>query len=182
MRHAVVLWAQASAQQAARRTAMQRSFPMLEGIGRTRPTPDPAGAGRDSLRSAVDRRPDRRPTLGALERAVLERLWAGGAADVKAVHRDVGELRGISPNTVHSALERLVRKRLALRRKLGRAFEYAAAVSRQDFVRDALSALLESAEPGLLAAAFVDLTARAGGERLAELEALLRERRRRPGG
>jgi predicted transcriptional regulator len=182
IRHAVVLWAQASAQEAARRSAMQRSFAMPGGIGRTQAAPDPAGAGRDSLRGAVEFRRDRRPNLGALERAVLERLWAGGAADVKAVHRDVGAPRGISPNTVHSALERLVRKRLAERRKLGRAFEYAAAVSRHDFVRDALSALLEAEEPGLLAAAFVDLTARAGPERLAELEALLRERRRRPGG
>jgi predicted transcriptional regulator len=154
---------------------------MPEGIGRTPRVPDPRGDGRDSLRGAVEERPCRRPILGALERAVLERLWAGGAADVKAVHRDVGVPRGISPNTVHSALERLVRKRLAARSKRGRAFEYAAAVSRHDFVRDELSALLAAAEPSLLAAAFVDLTVRAGDERLAELEALLRERRRREG-
>jgi predicted transcriptional regulator len=160
---------------------MQR-IGMPGGIGRTRAMPDPAGCGRDSLRVAVDARPRRRPILGALERAVLERLWADGAADVKAVHRDVGAPRGISPNTVHSALERLVRKRLAERSKRGRAFEYEAAVSRHDFVRDELAALLAAAEPRLLAAAFVDLTARAGGERLAELEALLRERRKSPGG
>jgi predicted transcriptional regulator len=178
MRHAVVLWAHASAQQAARRSAMQRSFAMPGGIGRTQAAPDPAGARRDSLPGAVDPRVDRRPNLGALERAVLERLWASGAADVKAVHRDVGAPRGISPNTVHSALERLVRKRLVERRKRGRAFEYAAAVSRHDFVRDALSSLADAAEPGLLAAAFVDLTARAGAERLDELEALLRARRK----
>jgi predicted transcriptional regulator len=93
----------------------------------------------------------------------------------------VGAPRGISPNTVHSALERLVRKRLAERRKVGRAFEYASRVSRQDFLRDELSALLEATPgtgPGLLAAAFVDLTVRAGEQRLAELEALLRARRR----
>jgi predicted transcriptional regulator len=163
---------------------MQRPVRMPGGIGRTArpPDPDPAGGARDSLRGAVDRRPDRRPILGALERAVLERLWEGGAADVKAVHGDVGVPRGISPNTVHSALERLVRKQLVERRKRGRAFEYAAAVSRQDYVRDELSALLAAAEPGLLAAAFVDLTVRAGEERLAELEALLREERRRRGG
>lgn len=159
---------------------MQRAILMPEGIGRTPPAPDPRGA-RDSLRGVVDARPPRRPILGALERAVLERLWTGGAADVKAMHRDVGAPRGISANTVHSALERLVRKRLAARGKRGRAFEYAAAVSRHDFVRDELSALLAAAEPSLLAAAFVDLTVRAGDERLAELEALLRERRRRGG-
>jgi predicted transcriptional regulator len=123
--------------------------------------------------------------LGALERAVLDRLWTAGAGDVKAVHGAVGAPRGISPNTVHSALERLVRKRLVERRKLGRAFEYAPLVSRQDFLRDELSALLDATpgvEPKLLAAAFVDLTERAGTQRLAELEQLLRERRRRRGG
>jgi predicted transcriptional regulator len=160
---------------------MQR-IAMPGGIGRTGVSPDPAGAARDRLLAAVEPRPARRPTLGALERAVLERLWAAGAADVKAVHQDVGAARGISPNTVHSALERLVRKHLADRRKRGRAFEYAAALSRHDFVQGELEALLAAVEPRLLAAAFVDLTVRAGDERLAELEALLRERRRRPGG
>jgi predicted transcriptional regulator len=122
-----------------------------------------------------------RPHLGALERAVLGRLWAVGAGDVKAVHQAVGAPRGISPNTVHSALERLVRKGLVERRKLGRAFEYAARVTQQEFLREELSALLDATPgsgPGLLAAAFVDLTVRAGEERLAELEALVRARRR----
>lgn len=156
---------------------------MEDGIGKTQRAPDPAGAGRGSLRGAMDPRPERppRPSLGALERAVLDQLWSGGPGDVKSVHRSVGAPRGISPNTVHSALERLVRKRLAERRKVGRAFEYAPRVSRQDFLRDELSALLEATPgtgPGLLAAAFVDLTVRAGEQRLAELEALLRARRR----
>jgi len=156
---------------------------MEDGIGRTRAAPDPGGVWRVRLAHAVvpPPRARRRPSLGALERAVLDQLWSGGAGDVKAVHRAVGEPRGISPNTVHSALERLVRKGLAERRKLGRAFEYQAGVSRQDWMREELAALLEAtpgSEPRLLAAAFVDWTVRAGDERLAELEALLRERRR----
>jgi predicted transcriptional regulator len=113
---------------------------------------------------------------------VLDRLWSAGAAGVRAVHLAVGVARGISPNTVHSALERLVRKGLVERRKRGRAFEYAARVSRQDLLREELATLLESTPgsgPRLLAAAFVDLAERAGEPRLAELEALLRERRRR---
>jgi predicted transcriptional regulator len=131
----------------------------------------------------LDSRPARRrrPTLGALEREVLDQLWQAGPRDVKAVHRAVGRPRGISPNTVHSALERLVRKGLVARRKVGRAFEYVAQASRQDFVREELAALLDAtpgSRPELLAAAFVDWTERAGEERLAQLEALLRERRR----
>ena len=154
-----------------------------DGIGRTPTAPDPGGVLlRGRLPAAMTRPPiERRPHLGTLERAVLDRLWSAGAADVKAMHRAVGEPRGISPNTVHSALERLVRKRLAERRKLGRAFEYRARISRHDWMREELSALLDATPgtgPSLLAAAFVDLTERAGAERLAELETLLRARRR----
>jgi predicted transcriptional regulator len=118
--------------------------------------------------------------LGTLERAVLDQLWAGGAADVKTMHRAVGEPRGISSNTVQSALERLVRKGLAERRKVGRAFEYAPRVSRREWIAAELGELAVEAKgpAGLLLAAFVDLTERAGSERLAELEALVRARRR----
>ncbi len=122
-----------------------------------------------------------RVTLGALERAVLDRLWSGGPADVKAMQRAVGEPRRIAANTTQSTLERLVRKGLAERRKVGRAVEYAARVSRRDWMAAELGELLAAEprpEPGLLLAAFVDLTEREGAERLAELEALVRARRR----
>jgi predicted transcriptional regulator len=118
--------------------------------------------------------------LGVLERAVLDRLWTAGAADVKAMHRAVGEPRGIAPNTIQSTLERLVRKGLAERRKIGRAFEYAPRVSRREWLASELDALLAAAQgpAAVLLAAFVDLTERAGEERLAELEALVHARRR----
>jgi predicted transcriptional regulator len=123
-----------------------------------------------------------RARLGELERAVLDHLWGGGPASVRATHAAVGAPRRISPNTVHSALERLVRKGLARRRKLGRAHEYQAALSRQEWMARRLGGLA-SEVPGTsaetLLAAFVDLTERAGAERLAELERLVRERRRR---
>jgi predicted transcriptional regulator len=130
----------------------------------------------------MERRPEqsRARVLGALERAVLDRLWSAGAVDVKAMHRAVGEPRGIAPNTIHSTLERLVRKGLAERRKIGRAFEYAPRISRREWLASELDALLAAAQgpAAVLLAAFVDLTERAGEERLAELEALVHARRR----
>src|SRR5262245_48329054 len=125
-----------------------------------------------------------RSSLGALERAVLDQLWSSGASDVKRMQRAVGAPRGLAPNTIQSTLERLVKKGLAERRKVGRAFEYAPRVSLREWVAAELGELLAAApgaEPGLLLAAFVDLTERAGAERLAELEALVRARRRRGG-
>jgi predicted transcriptional regulator len=133
--------------------------------------------GRDPERS-------RARVLGALERAVLDALWSAGASDVKAMHRAVGTARGIAPNTIQSTLERLVRKGLAERRKVGRAFEYAPRLSRREWLAAELEALLVDAKgpARLLLAAFVDLTERAGAERLSELEALVRERRRERSG
>jgi len=126
--------------------------------------------------------PLRRHPLGRLELDALDQLWSSGCADVRAVHAAVGAVRGISPNTVHSALERLVRKGLAERRKAGRAYQYLPRVSRQEWMASGLERLaseLPGAHAGTLIAAFVDVTERAGEPQLAELERLVRERRRR---
>jgi predicted transcriptional regulator len=125
------------------------------------------------------------PRLGELERAVLGHLWSHGPADVKAVHRALGAARGIAPNTVQSTLDRLFRKGLADRTKLGRAHHYRARITRAEWLARTLAALAEAvpgAEPRLLLAGFVDFVERAGGVELAELERLVRERRRRAGG
>jgi len=125
-----------------------------------------------------------RRVLGELERRVLDRLWRSGAGDVKTVHAATGAPRGISPKTVQSALERLRRKGLVERRREGRAYVYAARVSREDLVADLLREAVEGV-PGTDAevwlAAFVDLTARVGESRLRELERLVALRRRRDG-
>jgi predicted transcriptional regulator len=127
----------------------------------------------------------RRPPLGALERLVLGRLWSHGEADVKAMHAAVGVPRGIAPNTVQSALERLVRKGLCERAKVGRAYSYRALVTRSEWVARSLEGLFESvpgADPQLLLSGFVDLAERAGARHLADLERMVRERRRRDAG
>jgi predicted transcriptional regulator len=124
-----------------------------------------------------------RPTpVGPLELAVLDVLWTDGPADVHAVHVAVGRPRGLARNTIQSTLERLVRKALAARRKRGRAYEYRAQISREQWTARALGEVLETiprSGASLMLASFVDLTERAGEANLEELEALVRERRRR---
>lgn len=124
------------------------------------------------------------PQLGELERAILARLWSDGPADVKAMQRAVGEARGIRPNTVQSTLDRLYRKGLAARDKVGRAYTYRARISRRDWVLRTLESLvgdLPGGDPELLLSAFVDLAERTGEEQLEELERRVRERRDRSG-
>ncbi len=125
----------------------------------------------------------KRPTvLGRLEIAVLEELWDTGPSDVSAMHIAVGEPRGLARNTVQSTLERLVRKKLAERRKVGRAYEYRACGSRSEWLGDAIEELvnrLSGVDPPLLVSTFVDFAERTGTATLDELEALVRERRQR---
>jgi predicted transcriptional regulator len=117
--------------------------------------------------------------LGELERAVLDHLWRAGPCDVTSVHGSVGEARGITRNTVQSTLERLCRKRLAAREKRGRAYIYAAAVSRREWLAESIHELLGSL-PGAadaLAPGFVDLAERTSEALLDELDRRVRARR-----
>src|SRR5262245_4336134 len=74
------------------------------------------------------------PELGKLECAVLEHLWQAGEADVIETHGAVGTRRGITVNTVGSALERLHRKGLVTRSKVSHAYRYQPALDRESFV------------------------------------------------
>ena len=117
------------------------------------------------------------PLLGALELAVLEHLWAAGTTDAKALHAAVGARRGITLSTIQSTLERLHRKRLLIRERVGHAFRYAPALGRAEFHARAMVAAagdLRAPGAGAVLAAFVEQLAKADArsvERLAELTA-----------
>ena len=120
------------------------------------------------------------PQLGDLEVAVLEHLWDAGEADVLQTHAAVGKKRGITPNTVGSALERLFKKRLVRRHKVSHAFRYTPVLGRDEYaarrVLEAAGGLGALSSAGLLSA-FVDLVADVDEEALERLEALIVERR-----
>lgn len=123
------------------------------------------------------------PRLGDLELAVLEHLWREPDADVQQTHAAVGKRRGISPNTVGSALERLFKKGLLNREKVSHAYRYQAALDRESFqarrVLEAAGGLRALGKSGLLAA-FVDLVADSDEAALVELERLIRLKRGDP--
>jgi len=120
------------------------------------------------------------PRLGELELAVLEHLWTVADGDVHETHAVVGKKRGISPNTVGSALERLHKKGLLRRDKISHAYRYRAALARETFrarrVVEAAGGLRALGKSGLLAA-FVDLVADSDESALRELERLVRIKR-----
>lgn len=120
------------------------------------------------------------PALGELEVAVLEHLWLASEADVTETHTAVGKRRGITPNTVGSALERLFKKGLVRRHKVSHAFRYTPIIGREQFaaqrVLDAAGGLKALSDAGLLSA-FVDLVADVDDAALDRLEALIAEKR-----
>jgi BlaI family transcriptional regulator, penicillinase repressor len=69
-----------------------------------------------------------------LELLCLKALWALGEASVNDVRRVISETKPLAYTTVMTLLDRLARKGVAARRKVGRAFVYAPQVS-QDSVR-----------------------------------------------
>lgn len=118
------------------------------------------------------------PRLGALEMAVLELTWDLQVVDVKEAYRRLGQPRGITSNTVQSALERLFRKGLLTRQRISHAYAYAPQLTRDEFrARAAAQAVgeLRGAQASGVLAAFVEIAAQADRANLDRLEAILRE-------
>lgn len=123
----------------------------------------------------------RPPRLGELEKSLLEWLWGRDWVDVRAAHAAHASPGRRSPNTIHSTLERLIRKGLVERRRVGRAFDYRTIVTREAFLERALEGALEElpgSDPKRLLAAFVDVAERLDEAALEELERLVADRRR----
>lgn len=74
--------------------------------------------------------------LGDLERAVMDALWARASpVSVRAIHEDLAD-RGLAYTTVMTVLTRLADKGFVTRERDGRAWLYAAAAGREEYVAE----------------------------------------------
>jgi predicted transcriptional regulator len=120
--------------------------------------------------------------LGALERQVMAVVWQAGEINV----REAGELLGstVAYTTVMTTMDRLFKKRLLARRKVGRAFVYAAAATREEMdgavVTEMMQSLLQrhQGEPLPILSSLVDAVSDRDRALLDDLERLIREKRR----
>ena len=120
--------------------------------------------------------------LGKLERQVLDEVWRRGEVSVREVFLSFEEK--IAYTTLMTTLDRLYKKQLLERRKDGRAFLYAPAVSPEEFEhgirQDVIDGLLgrgaEAVEPVL--ACIVDTVSEHDRELLDELDRLVKEKKR----
>ena len=120
--------------------------------------------------------------LGALEREVMGVVWKAGEINV----RDACDLleSAVAYTTVMTTMDRLFKKRLLARRKVGRAFLYTAAATRDEMegavATELVQSLLQShgGEPLPILSSLVDAVSDRDRALLDELERLIREKRR----
>ena len=121
-------------------------------------------------------------SLGALEREILEICWTqrdlnvrGASALLKAP---------MAYTTVMTTMDRLFKKGLLSRRKIGRAFIYNATATRDEIEGAVAAELVQSllsrdhAEPLPILSSLVDAVSERDRALLGELERLVREKRR----
>jgi len=78
-----------------------------------------------------------------LELLCLRALWQLGEGNVKAVQQIVAQSRPLAYTTIMTVLDRLVRKGMLARRRVGRSFAYAPQASRDATRRAAVRELLD---------------------------------------
>lgn len=120
--------------------------------------------------------------LGELEKLVLHYLWQQDAADVKKVFGHFEKIRGGSLNTYQSTLDRLFKKGLLSREKIGHAFEYKAKVERHELIgtliKSVTSDFVSDGESSLVAA-FSSISNEFNDEQLSKLESLIDQQRQK---
>ena len=121
-------------------------------------------------------------SLGTLEREVMTLVWTHGEISVREACDRLGS--GVAYTTVMTTLDRLFKKGLLARRKIGRAFVYQATATRGELEGAVATELVQSllqrhvSEPLPLLSSLVDAVSDRDRALLDDLERLIREKRR----
>lgn len=84
------------------------------------------------------------PQFGALEAAVMDRVWArGGAVNVREILEDLQQERQIAYTTVMTVMDNLFKKGLLRRERVGKAYVYEATASREGHTARLMRQVLE---------------------------------------
>lgn len=123
-----------------------------------------------------------RASLFDLEAEIMEVVWARGwdTFAVSDVHEVLGSRREIAYTTVMTTVSRLFEKGLLERRRDGRRYLYAPAMSEADFIEAMTREVLTSLPPlgqQHAVALLVERVAEADEAELDRIEALIRQRR-----
>ena len=121
-------------------------------------------------------------SLGSLEREVLSLVWERGETSVRDACDRLGS--SVAYTTVMTTMDRLFKKGLLGRRKVGRAFVYHATATRHELEGAVAAELVQSllqrneSEPLPILSSLVDAVSERDRALLDDLERLIREKRR----
>jgi predicted transcriptional regulator len=124
--------------------------------------------------------------LGTLEREVMAVVWKAGEINVREACERLHS--SVAYTTVMTTMDRLFKKRLLDRRKVGRAFVYTATATRDEMEGAVATELVQNllqqhgGEPLPLLSSLVDAVSDRDRALLDDLERLIREKRRATNG
>lgn len=114
-------------------------------------------------------------SLGDLERSVMDVLWNGGSYTVREIHSVLSQERDLAYTTVMTVLDRLAKKGVADRERVGRSWRYTAAASHEELTAVAMRASFEELEPTDRRTALLHFLGEADEAEIADLHAVLAE-------
>jgi len=119
--------------------------------------------------------------LGKLESELMERIWTRGEMSVRELHLEVASR--LAYTTVMTTLDRLYKKGILQRRKVGKAFYYVPAMTKEEYHSTLTSHLLgmvldDGADKNVVLSSFVNAVSDADRKLLDELDQLLKAKRR----
>ncbi len=85
------------------------------------------------------------PSLGELERAIMDVLWRASSACTAKDVQDALATRDLATTTVLTVLGRLERKGFVVRQRVGRAHQYCATATREDHIAELMTDALGTA-------------------------------------
>ncbi len=122
----------------------------------------------------------RSTSLGDLERAVMDVLWASPHDQtVREVHTSLGETRDLAYTTVMTVLDRLARKGLTRRVREGRVWRYQPAATREELTAASMRESFEALGATDRRAALMHFLGEADETEIADLRSALAEVERR---
>lgn len=119
--------------------------------------------------------------LGSLESQLMERIWALGEISVRDLHAELAPR--LAYTTIMTTLDRLFKKGLLNRRKVGKAFYYAAKLNEQQY-RERLTqhlfgmVLNDGKDSNVVLSGFVDAVSETDQKMLEKLDQLVKAKRR----
>ncbi len=119
--------------------------------------------------------------LGSLEGELMEQIWLLGETSVRDLH--VRFATRLAYTTVMTTLDRLYKKGLLARRRVGKAYVYAAKLTEQDYRSRVAQHLINLAmhdgkHRNAVLSCFVDVVSEADQEMLHRLDQLVKAKRR----